>query len=133
MTDLSSLVPKNKTVDIIVKHPATGEVLQNDDGTDMTITLHAPYTKEYRSAGFNKANERLKSRKGSKEFDFTFEELEEAGVDLLAEVTLGWNITFDGEQPKFTKKKAKEIYAEVFWLKNQIEGAINDSVDFTKV
>jgi hypothetical protein len=28
--------------------------------------------------------------------------------------------------------KAKEVYAEVFWIKDQIEEAVADSLDFTK-
>jgi len=134
MADLSALKPTKETVEIILEHPGTGEVLMNDDGSEMTITVHAPWTKAYRSAGFKHANERLRKRKGDKEdFNFTFEELEEAGIDLLADVTVDWDITFGGEKPKFTVAKAKEVYSEIFWIKGQLEGAINEAGDFTNL
>jgi len=134
MADLSTLKPTKETVKVTLSHPGTGEVLMNDDGSEMSVTVHAPWTKAYRSAGFNHANERLRKRKGNKEdFDFTFEELEEAGIDLLADVTVDWDITFGGEKPKFTPAKAKEVYTEIFWIKGQLEGAINEAGDFTNL
>jgi hypothetical protein len=134
MADLSDLKPNKETVEVILRHPRSGEPYPNDDGSEMTITVHAPWTKAYRSAGFKHANERLRKRKGNKEdFDFTFEELEEAGIDLLVDVTIDWNITFGGEKPKFTAKKAKEVYTEIFWIKGQLEGAINEAGDFTNL
>jgi len=54
-------------------------------------------------------------------------------LELLAKTTKEWNLTFDGEQPKFTVAKAKAIYSEVFWLREQIEEALNTSLDFMKV
>jgi len=134
MADLSALKPTKETVEVILRHPGTDEVLMNDDGSEMTITVHAPWTKAYRSAGFKHANERLRKRKGDKEdFNFTFEELEEAGIDLLADVTVDWDITFGGEKPEFTVTKAKEVYSEIFWIKGQLEGAINEAGDFTNL
>ena len=53
-------------------------------------------------------------------------------IDLLAKITKEWDITYGGEKPKLTLGKAKEIYSDVFWLRNQIEGALADNVDFTK-
>jgi hypothetical protein len=32
--------------------------------------------------------------------DFTFEELEEGGAELLAEVTVDWDITYGGKKPQ---------------------------------
>ena len=43
-----------------------------------------------------------------------------------------WNITYNKEQPKFSVSKAKEIYSEVFWIRDQIEEAVSNSLDFTK-
>jgi hypothetical protein len=133
MTDLNTLKPTKDTVEVILKHPATGDVLMNDDGTEMSVTVHAPYTKAYRSAGFALAQKRMKGGNKTSISDFTFEELEEGGLELLVEVTLDWDITYNGEKPKFTKKMAKEVYEEIFWMKGQIEGAIGESLDFTKL
>ena len=74
-----------------------------------------------------------KPRKQKEGLEITAEELEDAGMELLAKTTKEWNITFGGEQPKFTVAKAKAIYSEVFWLREQIEEALNNSLDFMKV
>jgi hypothetical protein len=52
----------------------------NDDGTEMSVTVYAPYTKKYRSAGFSLAQKRMKGGNKTDISDFTFEELE--GVAL---------------------------------------------------
>ena len=127
--DLKDLTPKSDTVDVPIVHPATLEPLTNDDKSPMTITMYAPHSKEYKAAVHAQTNKRLKS----KNLEVTAELLEETTLELLATATKEWNITFDGEQPKCTKAKAKSIYTEVFWLRDQIEGAISNSLDFMKV
>src|SRR6056297_1100058 len=132
MTDLKVLKPEKDTVEVILHHPATGEMLTNEDGTEMTITLYAPWTKEYRSAGFSLAQNRLKTHKDDLS-DFTFEEMEDANIDLLAKVTVAWDITYDSKKPKLTQAKAREIYDELFWIKGQLEKEINSVGAFTKL
>ena len=67
-----------------------------------------------------------------KKQEFTAQDIEEATLTLLSKITVEWNITYGGEKPKLTVTKAKELYDEVFWIKDQIEGALADSLDFTK-
>ena len=131
--DLKDLTPSSDTVDVTIVHPATLDALTNDDKSPMTITLHAPHSKAYKAAIHEQTNKRLKKAQGKKGLDITAEELEDAGLELLAKTTKEWNLTFDGEQPKFTVAKAKAIYSEVFWLREQIEEALNTSLDFMKV
>jgi len=131
--DLKDLTPSSDTVEVTIVHPATLETLTNDDKSPMTITLHAPHSKAYKSAVHEQTNKRLKKAQGKKGLEITAEELEDAGLELLAKATKDWNITFGGEQPKFSSTKAKAIYSEVFWLREQIEEALNSSLDFMKV
>jgi len=140
--DLKDLTPSSDTVEVAVVHPATLEPLANEDGSPMTITMYAPHSKKYKAAIHEQTNKRLKKAQSKNGFDFTAEELEEATLDLLAKTTTldllakttkEWSITFGGEQPKLTLSKAKEIYSEVFWIKDQIEGAVSNSLDFMKV
>lgn len=135
MSDLNDLVPTSDTVDVILKHPNTGEVLTNDDdGSDMTITVYASHTKEYKSAVYKQANARIKKAGGKiEDIDFDYEELEKASLELFASVTKDWNLTFNGEKPTFSTKKAKDLYEKVFWIKPQVEEAISTSADFMKV
>jgi hypothetical protein len=67
-----------------------------------------------------------------KKQDFTAQDIEEATLTLLSKITAEWDITYGGEKPKLTVAKAREIYDEVFWIKNQMEDALADSLDFTK-
>ena len=130
--DLMDLKPTSDTVDVFLKHPTTFEQLNNEDGTQMVITLAAPHSKDYKSAVHEQTNKRLKQSQAKKKVDFTSEDLEESTLTLLAKVTKSWKITYGGVKPQLTIPKAKEVYAEVFWIKDQIEEAVADSLDFTK-
>jgi hypothetical protein len=131
--DLMDLTPKTDIIVVTIKHPSTEELLKNEDGSPMTITVYAPYTKEYKAVVHGIANKRLQAAsKNKKSLDYTMEELEEAALESLAKTTKEWNITYGGEVPKLTEAKAKEVYDKVFWIKTQIEGAVETSMDFMK-
>ena len=131
--DLMNLKPTSDTVEVTLVHPNTGDTLKNDDKSDMTITLYASHSKEHKSAMHEQTNKRLKAMQSSKKkAEFKSEELEEATLTLLSKITADWNITYGGEKPKLTVTKAKDLYNEVFWIKDQIEEALADSLDFTK-
>ncbi len=130
--DLMNLKPTSDTVEVKLVHPNTGDALKNDDKTEMTITVYASHSKEHKAAMHEQTNKRLKAMQGNKKIDFKSEEIEEATLTLLSKVTADWNVTYGGEKPKLTVAKAKELYGEVFWIKDQIEEALADSLDFTK-
>jgi hypothetical protein len=129
--DLQDLTPSTDTIEVTLLHPNTDEVLKNDDKTPMVITLYAPHSKVYKSAMHEQTNKQLKKvRSGKKDLDVTAEDIEQSSLDVLAKATKEWNITYKGETPKLSK--AKEVYEEVFWIKDQIEEALKTSLDFTK-
>ena len=130
--DLMNLKPTSDTVEVKLVHPNTGDTLKNDDKTDMTITVHASHSKEYKTVLHEQTNKRLKARQSGKKQEITAQDMEEATLTLLSKVTADWNITYGGEKPKLTVAKAKDLYDEVFWIKDQIEEAVADSLDFTK-
>jgi len=133
--DLMNLIPTTDTIDVVITHPSTYEPLTNEDGTEMTITVYAPHSKEYKAAVHEQTNIRLKQMqaKGNRNNNtITAEELEVATVKMLAKTTKDWNITFGGEQPKFTVEAAKKLYEDVFWIKDQIEEAVSTSEVFTQ-
>ena len=130
--DLKDLKPTSETVEVTLVHPNTGEVLKNEDKTDMTIVLFASHAKEHKAAMHEQTNKRLKLMQGNKKTEFKSEDIEEATLVLLSKITSTWNITYGKGKPKLTEDKAKEVYQEVFWIKDQIEEALNDSLDFTK-
>ena len=130
--DLKDLKPKSDTVEVEIVHPNTLEPLKNEDESTMTITMYAPHSKEYKAVVHEQTNKRLKQTQKNKRLEITAEDLERTGLELLAKATKTWNITFGGKQPKFSVDAAMDIYDEVFWIRDQIEEAINDSLDFTK-
>lgn len=130
--DLKDFTPKSGEIVVEIKHPVSKEPLINDDGSAMTITLYAQHSKDYKKVQRDLVKQRLKKAEetGNKEFDY--EEMEELALTLMAKVTKSWNITFGGVKPKLTEKKAREIYEEVFWMKDQIDEAASKSLDFMK-
>jgi len=130
--DLMDLKPKSNTIEVSLKHPNTGVVLKNDDKTDMTIVVNASHSKEYKALMHEQTNKRLKAMQGNKKTEITAQDMEEATLNMLSKITCEWNITYNKEQPKLSIAKAKQLYDEVFWIKDQIEEALADSLDFTK-
>jgi len=130
--DLKDLTPTSDTVDVNIVHPTTLEPLLNDNSDPMVITMYAPHSKEYKAAVHEQTNKRLKQAQSKKKVDLTAEDIEEATLDLFAKTTKSWNITYDGEEPNFSVSKAKEIYSEVFWIRDQIDEAMSNSLNFKK-
>lgn len=130
--DLKDLTPTSDTVDVNIVHPTTLEPLLNDNSEPMVITMYAPHSKEYKAAVHEQTNKRLKQAQSKKKVDLTAEDIEEATLDLFAKTTKSWNITYDGEEPNFSVSKAKEIYSEVFWIRDQIDEAVSNSLNFKK-
>lgn len=130
--DLINLVPKSDTVEVKIKHPGTLEVLKNDDGSDMTITVYAPHAKQHKKVIHDLANKRIKASQKKNAKEITIEDLEEATLETLARVTKEWNITYNGEKPALTEAKAREVYEKVFWIKAQVERDVDESLDFLR-
>ena len=129
--DLMDLTPTSDIVEVTLLHPNTGEILSNPDKTPMTITLYAPHSKVYKSAMHEQTNKQIKKVKGgNKTLDITAEDIEQSSLEVLVKITKAWNITYKGETPKLNK--TKDVYEEVFWIKDQIEEALKSSLDFTK-
>jgi hypothetical protein len=97
----------------------------------MTVTLHASHSKEYKKIVHEQQDRRIKMMQKKAKSQISAQDIERDGIDLLAKVTAAWNITYGGEQPKLTVTKAKEVFTEVFWIREQIEEAFSDSMDFT--
>jgi hypothetical protein len=132
--DLKNLTPTSDTIEVILVHPNTLEPLMNE-GTkkrEMSITLHAPHSKEYKKLVHEQTDKRLAQMQKSKKVQISAADLEKSSIDVLAKATKEWDITYDGESPKLSVVKAKEIYTEYFWIKDQLEEAINDTLDFTQ-
>lgn len=131
--DLKNLTPTSDTIEVILVHPNTLEPLMNEGSdSEMSITLHAPHSPEYKKLVHEQTDKRLAQMQKSKKMQLSAADLEKSSIDILAKATKEWDITYDGESPKLTVVKAREIYADCFWIKDQLEEAINDTLDFTQ-
>lgn len=128
---LNSIGVVKDTTDVELVHPKTGEVLTNDDGTPMTITVHGPYSSHYKAVSHAQQNSRLmKAQRMGGKMSLTAEELEASALDLLVKCTAGWNITLDDEPEAFSQDKAREVYTKHPWVRDQIDGVFGDTRAF---
>lgn len=125
--DLKNFVPSADNVEVTLK--IKDKPLKNKDGSDMTITVLSPYSKDYRQIVQKLTRERMKQEKENE--DDALLTFEEFALNVLVETTVDWNITWDGKEPKFDKELAKEIYDSAFWVKMLINEATAKLADFT--
>jgi hypothetical protein len=129
--DLKDLTPKSDTLVIELLHPSTGDKLENEDGSVMTITKYAPHSKEYKTCIHEETNKQLKTAQKRNKLDLKAQDIENSTLNILARTTCDWNITYGGKKPKLNEKSAKELYSDVFWIKDQVEEAETNYLDFT--
>lgn len=119
------------TTDVELMHPTTGETLLNDDGTPMTITVHGPYSSTYKSVSHNQQNKRLmKAQRTGGKLNLTAEELEASSLELLVKCTDGWALTLDKKPEDFSQDKARQVYMEHPWVREQVDAVFGDTRAF---
>ena len=129
--DLKDLAPKADTLEVILKHPLTGEALMNDGrDEEMTVTIWLPHTKEYKKALYELTDSNLKLAEQDPEKVRKASYLANASLELVSKVTKEWDITLDGGCPKFALAKVKEVYENYPWIKKQVEKAVEDHQNF---
>ena len=130
--DLFNLIPTDDTIVVELKHPVTEEVLTNDKGEVMTITVYAPHSSVYKSTMHEQTNKRIQKAAKGKKVPFTAEELENTTLELLAKTTKDWSIQLNGKSPKFSVGEAIDLYGKLPWLKQQVLEAQEDFSAFLK-
>lgn len=129
--DLKNLKPKSNTITVNLYHPVEMEDL------GLKIELYAPHSEEYRAIQHEHQDRRIsKMSRGSKrnrknDVAVTMSEIEAETIDLMARTTIKWNLTYEDKPLKLSVDTAKEVYKEYFWIKDQIEEAWANSLDFT--
>ena len=129
--DLKDLTPKNDDVLVEIVHPVTREPILKPDGTQMSLTLMNPYSKEYREVMYERTDVRLEEAQKSGSTKVKAKDADMASIDTLARITKDWNIHYDGEEPKLSINKAKKIYDDLRWMKLQAEEALENQEAFT--
>lgn len=125
--DLSNIGKPQDTTDVTLYNPVTSEVLTNEDGSEMTVTVHGPYSKKYKTISHAQQNRRLqKAQRTGGKLNLSAEEIEAAGLDLLVKCVSGWNITLNGEKPDCTEAKVRDVFTEMPWVREQVDSALGD-------
>jgi hypothetical protein len=128
--DLLDIGKTKDTTEVTLYHPVTSEVLTNKDSSPMTITVHGPYSKKYKSIAHAQQNRRLaKAQRGGK-MTLSAEEIESSAMELLVQCVADWSITLGGEKPKCTEAKVREVFTNMPWVKDQVDAALGDAQAF---
>ena len=130
--DISNFIPTTDTTLVELKNPTNGDVMTNEDGSPMTITMYLPHSKKYKEVRHAQTNRRIQAsqKKGVK--SITAEEIEAETLDLLVKTTAGWEITYKGKKPKFSEEIAREIYEVAPFIAEQLFEGVAEAEVFTK-
>lgn len=128
--DLNKLEVKSDASTVRIYHPTTNIPLKNDDGSDMTITVHGKYSKRYREIQQEQQNARLKRAERGGKMKLTAEEILEDRLDLTCGCVDSWNIQLDGAVPELTKESVRTIFQRFPWMREQIEIEMEDTQAF---
>ena len=115
---------------MVLRHPASGEELRADDGSDMCIELLGMDSPEYRQL-IRAAASRNVSRGRKRPSP---ELLEQEAITLLAGVTKGWSgIVVDGENLSFSQEAAKQLYTDYAWIREQVDEFVGERGNFLMI
>lgn len=129
--DLLNIGKTKETTDVTLYNPINSEILVNEDGSEMTITVHGPYSKKYKSIAHAQQNRRLqKAQRTGGKLNLSAEEIESSALDLLVKCVDGWNITLGGEKPACTEAKVREVFVDLPWVREQVDAALGDAQAF---
>ena len=121
--DLMDFIPS--TDNVVVPLKIKDKNLTNKDGSNMTITVMSPFSKDYKKVLYENSQVRQNLKEP------TVEDFENLALEILVSSTVDWDITWDGKKPEFNKDLARDIYSRAFWIKLQIQEAQAEVADFT--
>jgi len=125
--DLSNIGKSKETSTVVLYDPRNSEILTNEDGTEMTITIHGPYSAKYKSISHAQQNRRLqKAQRTGGKLNLTAQEIEASALDLLVKCVTEWSITLDKTNPDCTEAKVKEVFTDYPWIREQVDAGLGD-------
>ena len=127
--DLSNLMADVSGSVMTLRHPATDEVISDDKGKPMTITLVGTDSDQHRKEVERRFSE-LQRNKGRKAQSVDLDDAEQKAVELLTCCTVDCHIVFDGKAVALAD--IGKIYAEpkLRWLREQAEACVADRANF---
>jgi hypothetical protein len=131
LLDLSTLDTTKAAEDgatLEVRHPATGEILTQDNGEPITITLAGTDSDRFRKAQRANNTRRLRNPR-----QLDGDDIERDGLNSLVLCTLAWSgIALDGQELDCTPANVRQVYQRLPWLREQADRFVSDRANFLK-
>lgn len=108
--------------------PETDTKLFDDEGKAVTIEIYGKASKQYRDALSGLSRKTLQ-RKGKPQ---SFETNVEDNVDILVAISKTSNLELEDGTPVATAAAFKALYSDssLFWIKDQVQTFLEDTVSF---
>lgn len=132
LSSLDTVAACDKGAKIELRHPVTNEPL------GVFITVLGRDSQAFRDHMRTAINDRLRresvaKRRGREPDLMTVEVGEAEAIDLLVVCTVGWEgVTYKGQPLEFSVPNAKTLYADLPWVRSQVDAAIGDLENFMK-
>lgn len=131
MTGLNAIGKVKETTDVMLTHPVTGDPIYNADGSQMSITIHGPYSKRYKQISHEQQNRRLiKAQRSGGKLNLTAEDLESSTFDLLVKCVEGWNVSLGAKPEAFSEEAVVKVFTDMPWVREQVDAAFGDTKAF---
>ena len=121
MTDIATIVPTTRTIDIL--HPATKEPI------GLRIDLRPESHPSVREAVRKITNDRLNLRG-----KLSAERMEANRLDVLIASIDGWcwegDTTFEGEKLAFAEPNVRKVLKKLPWIRDQVDIALAETEEF---
>jgi hypothetical protein len=133
LTQFDTVELSDTGVALELRHPGTGEILRQPDGSAVVITLAGPDGERCRKQN------RIATKKALEIIDQgrdqTEGELNEEELDMLAALTLSWSgvsISKDGADLSCTLENAKIVYRRFPAFRMQVNNFVKRRVNFMR-
>jgi hypothetical protein len=125
---LQNLADGDATFTVEIEKP-DGTPLRSSQGVRVTITIKGPDSDAHRAATRASINKRLANQRRKP----TAEQLEQDTLDIFAAITVSWEgLESGGEPVPCNRKNARTLYENYAFIKEQIDDALSNRVNFTK-
>jgi|SRR5471030_37307 len=117
LADLFTRSTAEAGVEMKLLHPATGEVIKNEDGKEWVVTVAGTDSDRW------KASIRASARKRGRNEDDVSE--------TLASLIVGWkNLVLNKETLKFTPQAAIKLLTDYPWIRDQVNTFASERANF---
>ena len=128
--NLSALKPTEAPQPMRVLDPRTGRPLGTDKAP-VTVSLVGRDSQEYRDAQAHFLDKLRSDATKRRATSLTTEEADANALAILAACTKGWEgIEWDGKPLAFSPSAAVQIYADLPWLRDQVDAFVGDRTNF---